>query len=135
MPNLVHSLDAASLGLLTEMFFSTPYLEAKNFYAIHDCFAIPANKVETLSYYIKAVYFQLYSNETYLLKFDQKIRESIISTYGDKIFDFENNKIRINDLKVELEWPQIIDVIGSDTLKKKDCFCSAREYVKKFLSY
>ena len=38
MPNLVHSLDAASLALVIDSFFKIE--NEKNFYSIHDCFAL-----------------------------------------------------------------------------------------------
>ena len=41
MPNLVHSLDAASLGLVIKIYFKV--IENKKFYSIHDCFAVPCN--------------------------------------------------------------------------------------------
>ena len=40
MPNLVHSLDAASLALLIENFFKED--KTKNFFSVHDCFAVTA---------------------------------------------------------------------------------------------
>ena len=46
MPNLVHSLDAASLCLVIVNYFKEN--DNINFYSIHDCFAVPCNKVNNL---------------------------------------------------------------------------------------
>jgi DNA-directed RNA polymerase len=46
MPNLVHSLDAASLALVAEYYFNS--VDIKNFYAIHDCFAVTCNNIPNL---------------------------------------------------------------------------------------
>jgi len=46
MPNLIHSLDAASLCLVIVNYFKE--IDNLNFYSIHDCFAVPCNKVNNL---------------------------------------------------------------------------------------
>lgn len=45
MPNLVHSLDVVSLGLVIENYFKV--IDNKNFYSIHYSFAV---LVKMLSY-------------------------------------------------------------------------------------
>jgi DNA-directed RNA polymerase len=43
MPNLVHSLDSASLDLVIENYFKEN--ENKKFDSIHDCFAVLCNNL------------------------------------------------------------------------------------------
>jgi DNA-directed RNA polymerase len=56
MPNLVHSLDAASLAMLVDSYFSTTTKEGRNtnsFFAVHDCFAVTMNNVDELTKLLK----------------------------------------------------------------------------------
>jgi DNA-directed RNA polymerase len=62
MPNLIHSLDAASLALLIDLFFKENKNNKKNFYSVHDCFAVTCNNVNSIYKHIKAVYATIYSN-------------------------------------------------------------------------
>ena len=64
MPNLVHSLDAASLALLVDYFYTQsvnknplPSSGKVKFFAIHDCFATTCNNFENLKIALKSVYF------------------------------------------------------------------------------
>lgn len=118
MPNLIHSLDATSLALITEIFFSNTNTENLktnqntfiNFYTIHDCFATTANKVESLNNNLKMVYFKIYSNDNYLLKFDRGIKEFIKLHYGNEAFNYNENIIEIEGLN--LEFPNINEIIS-----------------------
>ena len=58
MPNLIHSMDASSLALLANLFFEDNH-DVKNFYSIHDCFAVTANNVSKLIDFIKLVYIKI----------------------------------------------------------------------------
>lgn len=97
MPKLIHSLDAASLCLTLDMF----YLDYKdennkiNFVSIHDCFAVTANNITNLIKIIKLVYIKIYSDESYLQKFDQGIINSIKYQFGNNSFNDETKTISI----------------------------------------
>jgi DNA-directed RNA polymerase len=77
MPNLIHSLDAASLALLADTLYKDNP-EIFNFYAIHDCFAMTANNIEQLIANIQLVFYTMYSNEKYLHTFDNGVKEMIL---------------------------------------------------------
>jgi DNA-directed RNA polymerase len=109
MPNLIHSLDAASLALLFNKYFKEG--GSKNsIYTIHDCFAVSANNVELLIDTLKTVYIQIYSNNKYLESFDNNIRECIKMHYKDLIF--KDDKLYINDNVYN--FPNINLVTGKD---------------------
>ena len=111
MPNLVHSLDAASLCLIVDMFSqemrnkSVPF----NFFGIHDCFAVTANNVPNLIKIIKLVYIKIYSDNLYLETFDNAIIESIRYQFGIDAFDNENKIIKVNG--DQYQYPDINKVI------------------------
>jgi len=75
MPNLVHYLDAASLCLVIVNYFKQIY--NVNFNSIHDCFAVPCNKVNNLIGLLKFAYCIIYSDNKYLLEFDSNFRSTI----------------------------------------------------------
>lgn len=54
MPNLVLSLDAASLALLIDIYFRKE--ATNNFYSIHDCFAVTCNIVNYMVQLLKLSY-------------------------------------------------------------------------------
>jgi DNA-directed RNA polymerase len=68
MPNLVHSLDAASLCLVIVNYFKQN--SNVNFYSIHDCFVVPCNKVNNITGFLKIAYCIIYSDSKYLLEFE-----------------------------------------------------------------
>jgi DNA-directed RNA polymerase len=109
MPNLIHSMDASSLALLTNFFFDSDS-NMKNFYSIHDCFAVTANNVSQLINFIKLVYINIYSDNQYIKKFDQGIINNIKLQFGNESFDDENKKIKFNN--TELKYPDINEVIS-----------------------
>jgi DNA-directed RNA polymerase len=76
MPNLIHSLDAYSITELYNL-FSLKYDECQ-FYSIQDCFGTTCDKVETLKTLLVFVYVDLYSDNNYLVKFDNNIIKYII---------------------------------------------------------
>ena len=108
MPNLVHSLDAASLALLEEYYFKT--VDVKNLYAIHDCFAVTANNVDTLISYLKLVYIKIYSEDEYLRGLDKELIQHIKHYYSADCFNDETLEIKVNDLT--LNYPDINIVLG-----------------------
>ena len=108
MPNLIHSLDAASLCLIVNMF--TQYKSNKiNFFAIHDCFAVTANNIVNLIKIIKLVYIKIYSEDSYLKRFDNGIINSIKLHYGTDAFDDETKMIKVEGL--EIKYPDVNNII------------------------
>ena len=89
MPNLVHYLDAASLGLVIENYFKV--IKNKIFYSIHDCFAVPCNNAKLLTILIKSAYCILYTDNKYLLDFYTNFINSIkkILWWKQRYFGFD----------------------------------------------
>ena len=77
MPNLIHSLDASSLALLTDKFFNHSsenyFSQIKNIYTIHDCFASTANNMKFIVCLLKLSYISIYTDKGYLKKFNKDI--------------------------------------------------------------
>lgn len=95
MPNLIHSLDAASLILLLDEYFNSSELLVKNIYTIHDCFAIPMNQVEFIIDNLREIYTSLYSNSHYLEKLDKGILDVISYHYRNVELIRDENKLII----------------------------------------
>jgi DNA-directed RNA polymerase len=119
MPNLVHSLDAASLCLLIVNYFKQN--DNINFYSIHDCFAVPCNKVNSLIGLLKTAYCLIYSDSKYLLDFDCNFRNTIIKSYGKDAVSFDEvkGKIKIKTKSecITLKYPSINSIINSNISK------------------
>lgn len=111
MPNLVHSLDAASLALLVEYYFKAMDVNEKNFYAIHDCFAVTANNVDTLIKYLKLVYIKIYSEDDYLRQLNNELIHHIKFHYKSDCFNDETLEIKVDNLT--LKYPDIEIVLGN----------------------
>jgi DNA-directed RNA polymerase, mitochondrial len=126
MPNLIHSLDASSLALLVELFFSEQDIDEdnstniNNFYSIHDCFAVTANNIDKLINVIKVVYISIYSDDQYIRKFDQGIIDSIKLHLGKNSFNDSSKTIEINNKKIQ--YPDIntfiLGIIKAESIKK-----------------
>jgi len=119
MPNLVHSLDAASLALLVDLYFSssnnTPNNEnLRNIFSVHDCFGVTANNVENIMDLLKLVYVKIYSESNYLRKLDRGIKDFIKLNYGENRFDEEKLEIKLDEKNV-LKFPSIEGVLGTDS--------------------
>nr|YP_010697841.1 hypothetical protein P1S03_mgp04 [Porodaedalea chrysoloma]WCF76802.1 hypothetical protein [Porodaedalea chrysoloma] len=115
MPNLVHSLDAASLALLIDNYFKED--TNKNFFAVHDCFAVTCNNVGKIISLLKLSYLNIYSDSNYILKFDKEFLDSIINLFGPDCYSEKTRIIKIINEKdeiLELKYPNINEVI--DTL-------------------
>jgi DNA-dependent RNA polymerase len=142
MPNLVHSLDAASLCIVINNYFnqdkivvapttvncstnstninstSTPPNKGEsladqvfptdkdrlrlcerenniNFYSIHDCFAVPCNKMSKILELLKTAYIIIYSKRKYLLEFDANFITSIKNCYGENAVSFNEKDGKI----------------------------------------
>ena len=111
MPNLIHSLDAASLCLIIDMFNQSYNNNSNriNFFCIHDCFAVTANNIENLIKIIKLVYIKIYSEDSYLKRFDQGIIDSIKLHFGSESFNDDTKVIKVNGF--ELDYPDVDKVI------------------------
>jgi DNA-directed RNA polymerase len=113
MPNLIHSLDAASLALLIDLYFVS---NSKNIYTVHDCFAVTANNVEYLISLLQFVYTKLYKDDIYLEGLDKAIRQHIKQHYGEQCFNEETLEINIQD-QPKMKFPNINYVIGKQLPK------------------
>lgn len=112
MPNFIHSLDATSLFKLVKLFFS---FNNTNFYSVHDCFAVTCNNVDMLFDLLKAVYINIYLDNSYLRKFDEGVINNIKSHFGESVFDPKTRNIKIDN--VEIQYPDINNVISGKILK------------------
>jgi len=90
MANLIHSLDAHSLMKLINLLFNQ-YPDI-NFYSVHDCFAVTADKIESLLNIIRSVYTLLYSDNKYILNFYRGVINKIKDMYNDQIKFYENTR-------------------------------------------
>lgn len=117
MPNLIHSLDAASMTL---MFKSFHKLSKKNvnLFTVHDCFATTANNVPYLLSTITQVYMFFYKDWNYMIQFDENMINNIIKNYGDKnaSWDKEQRILKIMDKKFTL--PKIENIYHELTVQK-----------------
>lgn len=111
MPNLVHSLDAASLALLLDSYFNNCY-KVNNIYTVHDCFAVTANNIDSLMLLLKLVYRKIYSRDSYIIKLDRGIKDHIKNHYGDKSLDEKTLIINIQDNK-PMQFPNVKEVLGT----------------------
>lgn len=112
MPNLIHSLDAASLSLLYDRFYNL-HKPVVYFYSIHDCFTTTGDKVDSLIDLLKMVYLNLYTEDNYLRKFDKGIIESIKYHYSnDCTYDNKNRIFKIDNVEYKLY--DIEEVLGKN---------------------
>lgn len=119
MPNLVHSLDAASLALLVDLYFNnSKQINVKNIFTVHDCFAVTANNVENVMDLLKLVYIKIYSESNYLRELDKGIIEFIKLSYKkDCVFNEKKLEFYINDCIIK--YPPIEGVLGTDATAAK----------------
>ena len=114
MPNLIHSLDAASLALLVDFYFNnSKNIGVKNIFTVHDCFGVTANNVENIMDLLKLVYTRIYSDTNYLRKLDKGIIDYIKLSYKDSCFDNEKLELHIDD-KI-IKYPSIEAVLGTSS--------------------
>jgi DNA-directed RNA polymerase len=110
MPNLVHSLDATSMILL---YYSLKKTVSKknytNFYSVHDCFGVTADKVELLITLIRNIYIDIYSNNKYIETFDKDVIENIKIHFGGegKVKYIEDRREIIVDIDKTIKLPEI----------------------------
>src|SRR5699024_8529103 len=98
MPNLVHSLDGASLALLLDSYLDN----CKSIYTVHDCFAVSANNVSNLLELLKLTYIKIYSDETYLIKLDKGIIDNIKNIFGESSFNNKTREITVTDITEDI---------------------------------
>jgi DNA-directed RNA polymerase len=77
MPNLIHSLDAASLCLLIDKYFKTFDNTTKNIFAIHDCFSTTCKNMKFIIESLKLIYISIYSDKVYLKELDENMVKHI----------------------------------------------------------
>lgn len=110
MPNLVHSLDAASMILL---YYSLKKTVSKqnyiNFYSVHDCFGVTADKVELLITLIRNIYIDIYSDNKYIETFDKDVIENIKIHFGgeEKVIYVEDKREIIVDIYKIIKLPKL----------------------------
>lgn len=110
MPNLVHSLDAASMILLYYSLKKTLSKENYiNFYSVHDCFGVTADKVELLITLIRNIYIDIYSDNKYIETFDKDVIDNIKMHFGgeDKVKYIEDKREIIVDIDKIIKLPKI----------------------------
>jgi DNA-directed RNA polymerase len=121
MPNLVHSLDAASLSLLIDNFIKVD--KNRNFYSIHDCFAVTCNNVNLIYELLKLSYYNIYCTQNFLINFDNKFKELIITQFGKDSYSEETRTfsiIREDGNVLKFEYPNINEVIKSTPFEFSD---------------
>ncbi len=114
MPNLIHSLDAASLMLLVKKYFNNDEFNIKNIYTIHDCFAMPLGHIEFIIDSLRKIYISLYSENSYLEKLDNNILENIKLQYRDVTLEKGVLIIDTGINTLTFRWPNIKEVIGKE---------------------
>lgn len=86
MPNLIHSLDAASLTLLYNKYATIN----KCIFTVHDCYAVPIPYVDTLIELLQSVYLEIYSEKEYLKTFDKCVIDNMKYVLGDQLKFVDN---------------------------------------------
>jgi len=122
MPNLIHSLDAASLALLTKSFNANE--KVCSIYTVHDCFAVTADRIPELMENLKNVYTDIYSENGYLKKLDEGIRYHIKTSISGSTF-IDDYTIIIPNLNEVIKFPDVRSVTSEifDTeCLKKSCY-------------
>jgi DNA-directed RNA polymerase len=114
MPNLIHSLDAASLILLYNKYTKI----SDSIFTVHDCFAVPIPYVESLIELLQSVYLDIYSERDYLKTFDKFVIENIKHTLGNAVnfVDNENDISKPKYIEYILEQDKIIKYPNVDLL-------------------
>jgi len=95
MPNLIHSLDASNIHLLT------PKLNDQPLYTVHDCFATTANNMANLELYVKEAFIEIYFRDGNYLQIMHDNLVDQIKTHSKDYFVTNNGeeKIIINDIE------------------------------------
>lgn len=115
MPNLIHSLDAASLAMLYSRFSATDH-GSNQFFSVHDCFAVTANNVSLLKTILANVYITLYSEVSYIHLFDRGVIETIERNTEYKVI---NRTVALKDAKKPYRLHDIDWVFGKKLVSNK----------------
>jgi len=123
MPNLIHSLDASSLSLLLVEFYNSFSNKNVQFFSVHDCFGTTCDKVFRLKTILASVYTELYSSESYLIKFDDYAL-NVIENNTDYKVDRLNRKIDLPNGKSllihDVNWVMNKTLISNSIITKID---------------
>lgn len=117
MPNLIHSLDAASLSLLIDKYFNNYNNNIKNIFAIHDCFSTTCNNMKFILESLKLIYISIYSDKVYLKELDDNMVKHIRERVDDS---FDNDKIKCvtiitsDNKKIKLNYPDVNKILNKD---------------------
>lgn len=143
MPNLIHSMDAATITQLISRMDGAIF---KNIYTIHDCFATTACCIPQLNILVRESFISLYSEKSFVESLHKFFLEYIIGNYVVKHISFVDgvetctmiNKNDIIDLnnKLDDKFDVIIDNDKSVTLPslpKLDELTHLRDNIRKAL--
>ena|ERR1700733_672529 len=117
MPNLIHSLDAASLSILINNYFNKYDNEIKNIFGIHDCFSTTFNNMEYIIDTLKLIYISIYSDRKYLEELDKNIINHIKNNIDES---FDNIKIKTvtilnnKNKKIKIDYPDINKIFNNN---------------------
>jgi DNA-directed RNA polymerase len=142
MPNLIHSMDAATITHLISKMKKGMFC---NIYTIHDCFATTACNIPQLNVLVRESFISLYADKSFVKSLHKLFIEYILGNYSVKHIDPDNNEeisILISSDNVDLD--DILDhkfVVltndGSDPvlpkLPKLDEFTDLRNNIRKAL--
>lgn len=108
MPNLIHSLDGNTVATLYNKWNNI------DLYTVHDCFAVTANNVPKLISLLKIVYINMYSEESYLINFDNFVQTTINNIFGDKVFTMGSNyvNITVKGITQKIPYPDVNKIIN-----------------------
>jgi DNA-directed RNA polymerase len=126
MPNLIHSLDAASLSLLIDKYFNAYNNETKNIFAIHDCFGTTCNNMKYVIDSLKLIYISIYADKKYLRELDDNMIHHIQNNIDESFDNINKRNITIlaslTKTKIKeiiLDYPDINKVLINDFDIKK----------------
>ena len=106
MPNLIHSLDGATIALLYDRL--TKLISDLDIYTLHDCFGVKATDASELCIQLRLTYLSIYSSPGYLAEFDARVRNRLEEIYKRVIKAGDNIKIQIETNKRDEETKEII---------------------------
>jgi hypothetical protein len=112
IPNIIHSLDA------THLIFLINNSENQGFgpiITVHDCFGTHPNKMDELVYRVKKEFILLYSQDNFLLKFHDRIIQSILDNNFEIIEQDQRQYILLNEELIKLP---LVPKLGELDLKK-----------------
>jgi DNA-directed RNA polymerase len=138
MPNLIHSLDAASLSLLIDKYFNN---NKNNIFAIHDCFATTCNNMQFVIDSLKEVYISIYSEKVYIKELDENMRNHIKTTIDDnfsvtktdkkiKSKSKKNNEANSKNVFTLIKNNKVIELVYPDISEILDNKYDISDYIK-----